>query len=1138
MNSGSVLEVGGSGPGTMTFLGNLTLASGSTTILQVFSTNSCDILRGAATNTLSANGTVLLDFTSDISVEAGDRFYVADLFQNWSNVVQGAGLEFAATGLPGSFSMDSSTVASNGMVSIVPVQVDPFILPDEFPIAMTYHGPVTGTNSISDELLKYENIEILGSVANGVWDDVRSTFPDKMVLKQSAWGSDIETSDKLSIFPGHLLLKTGTKLAASASAGDTVLYVDDYRKIAANQAVIDQDNASGKPLYLLIYKLDENNEPDWSQTEHVIVTAINPDHSFVVTRAQFGGAPLALEAGKAVLAKHMMFWSGQWQLNFSLQCPRGGPLNLTAAEWFAREIKRVIDDSGADGIEFDVARWGYGSLGNNTMDCNNDLVNDYGYIDGVQSFGLGGQVFVRELRKLLGPGKIIQMDSNGPGMQRGRKYVNGVQLESFPEANNYDQFSPAFLHFRRWTEEAESLPKFSYGYIKTVTTTFANMLDTDGSNLDWHFRVGFASDLLLGMPSPFTSITDPDFIPDEDVNTNAVPGESDGAIFKWDEYTGGELDDWKWLGRAAGPAVQVLDDLAGSNLLDQAVWSWTVDPAFTAACSVSNGEYSTEISSLAAVTSIPPSTIGGVTYYAGTSVPKTLTYGVRLGMESGAPSLETNQEYTIEFEATGNDDWDVAGQTFDQVPRMLSITGPQDSELQMLVDSTWRTVRLSFFATGSAPLVFGFSEQIGSAAIRNIRLYKGGCERWMREFEHGRVYLNMTRTPWAVDVGSEAVQRLLGTQNPDINNGQVVSGKLTVPSWDAVFLRTDTFDTWQADHFGGAVFDDFSTGFDGRSAGDSLVGFPVQSGSGSWTNNRTDGSGTLGGDLVFFSGGVTETVDEGGGIYVPLDQPEEVLVLEIEMTLNDFSSAGNFSMGFLETINSGYFQNNNSDDALKIRYIQSGVNAGRFQFSVYNEGVAVNSTYSALTGAAPAPGDTIRLTLSYDADSGDISGTACNVTAGQEISSKTIHVPGLSNMDHIGFGWSGIIDQTATPSATPGIVSSFKAGDSRLVQDASLGDASADPDGDGATNFEEYVAGSDPLDGTSLFALGEHIADNTVQLSWSAASNRIYDVYWSTNLIAGFQLLETGIAWPQAVYTHIPDPNKHAGFYKIQVRKP
>jgi autotransporter-associated beta strand protein len=808
MNGGSVLELGGSTPVQMNFQGDLTLAAGSTNVMKVSGTNSYDVLMGAGTNALVLNGTILLDFIGNLTVDAGNQFNVLQMYQNWSSVTLGAELSFATVGLPGALALDTSSTATNGIVTIVSSGAVPITLPESYPISMTYHGPTPGTNTIYDELVKYQNVEIMGAVRDGYWDATRAAYPGKIILKQDAWGGNLSIGKSLA-WPGHWLLKTGTKLAADCSATSTVLSVQNYSLLAANQAEVDKILLNNS-CYLLMYGLDGNGQPDWSRAEHLIITAVNTNNGTItVERGQEGSQALAFTNGQAVIARHMMFWQetpgGQWQLNFSLQCPRGGPLNLTAAEWFARQIKKIIDESGADGVEFDVARWQWGNLRSNIMDCNNDLVTDYGYIDGVQSFGLGGQVFVKELRRLLGPGKIIQMDSGGAvGQQRGWQYVNGCQMESFPNANDFDTFSEAFLHLRQYRDNIETLPNFSYSYVKTPNTTFENLYD-NGASIDWHFRTGFAAGLLTGMPSPFSSLADTNFDPgefDPDA-TNTVVESAGGSFFKWDEYVGGDLNNWQWLGRPLGTATQILDNLSSTNLLAPAVWKWTTDTNFSVTCLTNSGEYSTVISTLAPVSNIPPSKLAGIIYYSGTKVPKILTFGNRLEIASGTPVLPTNQEYTIEFEACGNDSWNYAGQTFDKVPRMLSLLTPQDGDqLTVLVSSNWASYRLSFFSTvTNVPLVFGASEQIGDVKIRNVKLYQGGGECWMREFEHGRVYLNMTKSPWAVDVGTGVVQRLIGTQDTNANSGVVENGALTVPSRDAVFLRTWTVDAWRSAYF-------------------------------------------------------------------------------------------------------------------------------------------------------------------------------------------------------------------------------------------------------------------------------------------------------------------------------------------------
>ena len=1050
----------------------------------------------------------------------------------------GMGMTFITVANPS----DPAVVKSFSVVSEDMTAARPLVsLSETLPPTMTgfaFDG-VSGTSDTNFPYVLSEHapVDIIHQARDSVYDTVRATYPDKILIKQQAWGGNAGVPLE-SYWPGHCLLKVGTKVTNDcvATTNDTVLYLQDYTRIVGSQANI--DNATDPAKYAVLYALDANGKPDWSKAEHVKMVSINTGTgALTVQRGQLGTVPQSYGAGQAVLARHMMFWSNQWQANFSLESPRGGPFNMTAAEWYAVQIAQIIVASQADGVEFDVARWQWGYPASNPMDCDNDLVADYGYIGGVNSYGLGGQVFLRELRELLGPNRIIQMDGNGATGQRGWKYANGVQLESFPRANEFDRFSEAFLHLREWLARTEALPAFSYAFTKTTTTVFGNSYE-NGQPVDWHFRVGFAASLLAGMPHPFASITDINFDPENPENSNPDLITEKG-FFKWDEYVGGELNDWKWLGAPQGGAVQVQDQVGDSNLLSSATWHWMIETNFSASGSISNGEYS------AFVAAIPSNTIPWTSaYYAGSQVPKTLWFGTRLEIASGAPTLVPGQEYTVEFEAKGNDSWTVDSQLFEKVPCSLTIYGVANygynAPAAVFLGPEWRTFRFSMIADTNAPppLCFGVSDQIGESAIRNIRLYQGSGERWTREFKNGRVYLNMTLEPWTVNVGTGVVQRLVGSQIPGLNNGDVVNGMLTIPAWDAAFLRTWTFDAWQSAYFGMEVSDDFSTGFDGRDPGDLLVGFDVQTGVGTWNNIYTEGTGSLNGGMAFVPGGLTEVV-AGGGVYVPLAGMGDTFSMEVVVTPNDFAS-GNFAVGFVETVDKGFFNNIATNDVLRMRYIHSGANAGRFEFAVRDEGLLVNGAFAPRTGSETVhSNDTVRLTLSYDATSGAITGTAYNVTGGYELSTKAIAVMGLSNMTNAGFGWSSIPNQTESPSANPGVVSYFMAGNALALLGESISGATADPDGDGFNNMQEYIAGTDPLDMQSGFFITGGSIDNTqASLDWSSVSGRVYDVYWATNLLDSFVPLQTDIAWPQSSYTSPIPSEAESGFYQIKVRRP
>ncbi|GAB6140411.1 hypothetical protein JCM14076_11400 [Methylosoma difficile] len=648
--------------------------------------------------------------------------------------------------------------------------------PETFPAAMTFRAfdnTKYGSIAFEQRLENQAPFSFIHAPGNEKKAKaVHDRWPDKIVTVQDAYGG-INEHDFSEVWPGHLLYKQGTLLSQNISPEDTVFTVTAPNLIANNQQIIKRTNKSF-PYALVIYALNPSGKPDWSKAEHVALTGMD-GNKIRVERGQWNSRRLAFKAGQTVVAAHMMFWTQQWQLNFSLHCPRGGPQNLTAAEWFAQKAAQKVINSKADGVEFDVARWTWGFPLANPMDVNNDLIADYGYIDGVNSFGLGGQVFFRELRKQLGTEKIIQADSNDAqtGM-RGWQFLNGVQMESFPAANDFNRFSQAFGHLRLWVENAGMAPHLSYPFTKTPTTLFANDHTGNSGNADYRFRIGLASACLLGMPHPFANLKDIGFDP-----ANAKHGggrNEEFGVFKWDEYHGGNLQNWHWLGRPIENEQQHLSDLDKTDLLSEQDWQWSNQEGFKAEFSQNKTLHSAK-----------------VTYIPDNILPEKRFFGTLLSTQNGVKNLTPGQEYTLEFDARGDDTWQYAGQVFEKVPRMLTISGAEPSgknqhPLSVLVDSRPRHYRVSFVADGSPAAKFGISEQIGSTEISNIKLYKGSAERWSREFENGMVLLNMTKNPWIFKLKKDTFQHLKGDQNININNGKPIEDEVIVPAQDAVFL--------------------------------------------------------------------------------------------------------------------------------------------------------------------------------------------------------------------------------------------------------------------------------------------------------------------------------------------------------------
>lgn len=96
--------------------------------------------------------------------------------------------------------------------------------------------------------------------------------------------------------------------------------------------------------------------------------------------------------------------------------------------------------------------------------------------------------------------------------------------------------------------------------------------------------------------------------------------------------------------------------------------------------------------------------------------------------------------------------------------------------------------------------------------------------------------------------------------------------------------------------------------------------------------------------------------------------------------------------------------------------------------------------------------------------------------------------------------------------------------------------ADADGDADGLNNLYEYITGTNPTNKQSVFGVSlPRPVTGGVVIRWAPSiSGRVYGVHWTTNLMTGFQPLETNILWPQDSFTNptaIP-----CGYYKIKVK--
>lgn len=90
-------------------------------------------------------------------------------------------------------------------------------------------------------------------------------------------------------------------------------------------------------------------------------------------------------------------------------------------------------------------------------------------------------------------------------------------------------------------------------------------------------------------------------------------------------------------------------------------------------------------------------------------------------------------------------------------------------------------------------------------------------------------------------------------------------------------------------------------------------------------------------------------------------------------------------------------------------------------------------------------------------------------------------------------------------------------------------------DSDMQSNLEEYIAGTDPTDSNSFFAITNSSTGSFV-VEWTSVEGREYKVLWAETLTNNFEPIDLVMEYPQNSYTDAEHSADSSGFYKVEVQ--
>jgi hypothetical protein len=327
-------------------------------------------------------------------------------------------------------------------------------------------------------------------------------------------------------------------------------------------------------------------------------------------------------------------------------------------------------------------------------------------------------------------------------------------------------------------------------------------------------------------------------------------------------------------------------------------------------------------------------------------------------------------------------------------------------------------------------------------------------------------------------------------------------------------------------------------------------------GGGSYTNSQqvTIAANAISGKTFAVWTGDTQYVDNASSLNTTVTMPAQAVALTATyvdttyaLTVNSGTGGGSYTNGQQVAIAANAISGQVFDQWTGATQVVNNVTYTNALVTMSTNAVTLTATYSnlyytltATAGAGGTVSPTNAIVLSGDSTNFVI--TANNYYRIATLTTNGTAVTGMSfdnNSTATNFIWSnvqtsGVLSATFTAQVTTNTPAPVPY--SWLAQYGLTNwfpePPPSDSDGDGLKDWEEYIAGTVPTNAASVLKAAQTVRN---VVTWTPQSNRIYSVYWSTNLVKGFTNLNNNILYPTNSFTNAT-PDSRVNHYQIKVR--